>query len=288
MPVSATGLRTGRLRPSPWPRPPAPFPQARLPCACRVASRGPARRSRWRGAGAAPAQLGLSSDTLINRSHLTRSDARSDFRATTLLPCSKLAYRLLMADGAGRAGGWHSATEFDLGPLTPATRGTVELGRSCVAGDFRSGGVTPDAEVQPRSVHAPSARRHSDRLLEHLDARRRRQRGRDLAGAEPHPRGTRGPVGASSVATADRRPGERVGASFVAPEGGCDGRHGRRKSTTQGSRRCWRCRGGPPASPTAGCARSPRGPVAPARGSPGMRTWRREPGVRRGSIPGQR
>lgn len=50
-------------------------------------------------------------------------------------------YRLLTPDGAQRAGGWYTATEFDLGPLAPLSGNMVELGRSCVAAGFRSGGV---------------------------------------------------------------------------------------------------------------------------------------------------
>lgn len=50
-------------------------------------------------------------------------------------------YRVLTADGARRAGGWYSETEFDLAPLEPLRPGMVELGRSCVDPDFRHGGV---------------------------------------------------------------------------------------------------------------------------------------------------
>lgn len=50
-------------------------------------------------------------------------------------------YRVLTADGARRAGGWYAETEFDLAPLESLRDGMVELGRSCVAPDSRSGSV---------------------------------------------------------------------------------------------------------------------------------------------------
>lgn len=59
-------------------------------------------------------------------------------RTGTLVGCS----RLLPPPGAIAAGGWYSATEFDLGELDAIGSQTVEMGRACVAGDQRSGSVT--------------------------------------------------------------------------------------------------------------------------------------------------
>jgi putative hemolysin len=50
-------------------------------------------------------------------------------------------YRVLTPDAAQRAGGFYTDTEFDLAPLAALRGGTVELGRSCVHPDWRSGGV---------------------------------------------------------------------------------------------------------------------------------------------------
>lgn len=50
-------------------------------------------------------------------------------------------YRLLPPAGARRAGGLYSETEFDLGALDPLREQIVELGRSCVHPQWRSGGV---------------------------------------------------------------------------------------------------------------------------------------------------
>ena len=47
-------------------------------------------------------------------------------------------YRLLPADRALRAGGFYSATEFDLGRL-PTLPALVEIGRACVLPAYRSG-----------------------------------------------------------------------------------------------------------------------------------------------------
>lgn len=55
--------------------------------------------------------------------------------------CVVGTYRLLTADGARRAGGWYSDTEFDMSALAGLRDGMVELGRSCVDPAFRSGGV---------------------------------------------------------------------------------------------------------------------------------------------------
>ena len=48
-------------------------------------------------------------------------------------------YRLLDSAGAAAAGGFYSASEFDLAPLTASGKRLLELGRSCVHVDYRSG-----------------------------------------------------------------------------------------------------------------------------------------------------
>ena len=50
-------------------------------------------------------------------------------------------YRVLTPAAARRAGGYYSDTEFDLTRLRPLRDRMVELGRSCVHADHRSGGV---------------------------------------------------------------------------------------------------------------------------------------------------
>jgi hypothetical protein len=50
-------------------------------------------------------------------------------------------YRTLTPLAARHAGGWYSDGEFDLTPLKILRNRTVELGRSCVHPDWRSGGV---------------------------------------------------------------------------------------------------------------------------------------------------
>ena len=50
-------------------------------------------------------------------------------------------YRVLTPDSARRAGGLYSETEFDLQRVRPLLGRAVELGRSCVHPDWRSGGV---------------------------------------------------------------------------------------------------------------------------------------------------
>ena len=48
-------------------------------------------------------------------------------------------YRLMSSDGADRAGGFYSETEYDLKPLKSSSRRLLELGRSCVVADHRGG-----------------------------------------------------------------------------------------------------------------------------------------------------
>jgi putative hemolysin len=50
-------------------------------------------------------------------------------------------YRVLTPDAARRAGGLYSETEFDLQNVRPLLGTAVELGRSCVHPQWRSGGV---------------------------------------------------------------------------------------------------------------------------------------------------
>lgn len=67
---------------------------------------------------------------------LVRSVASDDAPARVLG-----TYRLLTPAGARRAGGWYSQTEFDMRPLDALQDGMVELGRSCVDPQWRSGSV---------------------------------------------------------------------------------------------------------------------------------------------------
>jgi len=50
-------------------------------------------------------------------------------------------YRVMTPAAARRAGGFYSETEFDLTPLARLRERMVELGRSCVHPDWRSGGT---------------------------------------------------------------------------------------------------------------------------------------------------
>ncbi|WP_137724323.1 GNAT family N-acetyltransferase [Prescottella subtropica] len=50
-------------------------------------------------------------------------------------------YRMLPPDAAAQAGGYYTATEFDLSALDPAGRRVVEMGRACVDVDHRNGSV---------------------------------------------------------------------------------------------------------------------------------------------------
>ena len=49
------------------------------------------------------------------------------------------AYRLLRSDRAAQAGGFYSASEYDLSRLTQSGRQLLELGRSCLHRDHRGG-----------------------------------------------------------------------------------------------------------------------------------------------------
>lgn len=50
-------------------------------------------------------------------------------------------YRVLTPDGARRAGGFYSETEFDLAPLSAMRARLAELGRSCIHPAWRTGGT---------------------------------------------------------------------------------------------------------------------------------------------------
>ena len=50
-------------------------------------------------------------------------------------------YRILSPDAARRIGGYYSETEFDLTRLGHLRDNLVEIGRSCIDADFRTGGV---------------------------------------------------------------------------------------------------------------------------------------------------
>ena len=49
------------------------------------------------------------------------------------------AYRLMDGAGAAQAGGFYSASEYDLAPLLHSGRKLLELGRSCVHPEYRGG-----------------------------------------------------------------------------------------------------------------------------------------------------
>lgn len=50
-------------------------------------------------------------------------------------------YRILLPEGAARAGRMYSETEFDLSNLGHLRQSTIELGRSCIAPEYRNGDV---------------------------------------------------------------------------------------------------------------------------------------------------
>lgn len=68
--------------------------------------------------------------------HLLLIDSRRD---PDLLQDVVGAYRLLPPERVAAAGGYYSASEFDLGEITASGRRLVELGRSCVHRDMRGG-----------------------------------------------------------------------------------------------------------------------------------------------------
>ncbi len=72
---------------------------------------------------------------------------RFDAFCEHLLVCDEVSgevvgtYRILTPDGAKRAGGFYSETEFDLSRLEPLRDRLIEVGRSCVHPDYRHGGT---------------------------------------------------------------------------------------------------------------------------------------------------
>ena len=71
-------------------------------------------------------------DHLLVRAPATPEEPRGEVIGT---------YRVLRPEQARRAGGFYCDTEFDLSPLSTLRSRTVELGRSCVHPDWRSGSV---------------------------------------------------------------------------------------------------------------------------------------------------
>lgn len=71
-------------------------------------------------------------DHLLVRAARGRHDTRGEVVGT---------YRVLSPAGARAAGGCYTESEFDLAPLAPLRPRTVELGRSCVHADWRTGSV---------------------------------------------------------------------------------------------------------------------------------------------------
>ncbi len=65
--------------------------------------------------------------------HLLIRDDRTD----TFVGC----YRMLPPDAACRAGGYYTATEFDIDALNPVGNRVVEMGRACVLPEHRNGSV---------------------------------------------------------------------------------------------------------------------------------------------------
>ncbi|HVT34201.1 MAG TPA: GNAT family N-acyltransferase, partial [Nevskiaceae bacterium] len=60
-----------------------------------------------------------------------------DLENNTLAACT----RILTGDGAANAGGFYSASEFDLAMLDALPGKLMEIGRTCVAPEYRSGGA---------------------------------------------------------------------------------------------------------------------------------------------------
>lgn len=69
--------------------------------------------------------------------HLIVCTAETDSRPGEVVG----TYRVLTPDGARRAGGLYTETEFDLAPIRSLLPRAAELGRSCVAPAWRQGGV---------------------------------------------------------------------------------------------------------------------------------------------------
>ncbi len=70
-----------------------------------------------------------------------RFDAYSDHLLLTDVRCGAVVgvYRLMRVENATAAGGFYSASEYDLSPLLTSGRKLLELGRSCLHPDYRGG-----------------------------------------------------------------------------------------------------------------------------------------------------
>ncbi|NBQ89721.1 MAG: GNAT family N-acetyltransferase, partial [Betaproteobacteria bacterium] len=84
------------------------------------------------------ARLGLDVDEFdAHCEHLIVSLAESTDAPTQVVG----TYRVLLPDAARRAGRYYTDTEFDLAALEPLKPTMAELGRSCIAAPWRTGGV---------------------------------------------------------------------------------------------------------------------------------------------------
>ena len=87
------------------------------------------------------------SGTMVDHQHCLERDRFDDFADHLVLVDKRRdparldhvvgAYRLMRADAAQRSGGFYSETEFDISPLRQSGKRLLELGRSCVAPQFR-------------------------------------------------------------------------------------------------------------------------------------------------------
>jgi len=97
-----------------------------------------AQRLRWRvyreSLGADLPAGGVDADTFDRHcDHLLVRDSDTDAVVGT--------YRILTPEGARRAGGYYSATEFDVGRIVSQVARVAEIGRACVHPAYRTGGV---------------------------------------------------------------------------------------------------------------------------------------------------
>ena len=87
--------------------------------------------------------------------------------------CVVGTYRILSPENARRIGNYYSENEFDLTRLQLLRPRLVEIGRSCVHPDYRSGATIALLWSGARAVHAGTQPRLSDRLRQHRHGRRR-------------------------------------------------------------------------------------------------------------------
>lgn len=89
------------------------------------------------------AELGGCGDMVDHKNQLEkdRFDPYFDHLVLTDTSCDMVVgvYRLMRQDQAERAGGFYSASEYDLSPLISSGRKILELGRSCLHKDYRGG-----------------------------------------------------------------------------------------------------------------------------------------------------